>query len=127
MHGNGAPGRPVYRPTVTPEGSTHVDTEFTGTTSWICRTAVRTLTRPVQQSGLDVLVHGEAERNDMVQHGWVQARTLPSPEERRGLRHAGGPVRNGSVRGHRPSCAQYCSISTARSPRSPRRHRRRPR
>jgi Flp pilus assembly CpaF family ATPase len=39
VHWNGAPGRPVYRPTVTPEGSTHVDTAFTGTTSSILRTA----------------------------------------------------------------------------------------
>jgi hypothetical protein len=30
--------RTTYRPTVTPEGSTHVDT-FTGTTSSFCRTA----------------------------------------------------------------------------------------
>ncbi len=29
----GAPGRPAYRPTVTPKESTHVDTTFTGTTS----------------------------------------------------------------------------------------------
>jgi hypothetical protein len=32
--------RTTYRPTVTPEGSTHVDT-FTGTTSSISRTAAR--------------------------------------------------------------------------------------
>jgi hypothetical protein len=31
--------RTTYRPTVTPEGSTHVDTAFTGTTSSISRTA----------------------------------------------------------------------------------------
>jgi hypothetical protein len=31
--------RTTYRPTVTPEGSTHVDTAFTGTTSSIYRTA----------------------------------------------------------------------------------------
>jgi hypothetical protein len=31
--------RTTYRPTVTPEGSTHVDTAFTGTTSSFSRTA----------------------------------------------------------------------------------------
>src|SRR6266511_2377458 len=31
--------RTTYRPTVTPEGSTHVDTAFTGTTSSVSRTA----------------------------------------------------------------------------------------
>ncbi len=31
--------RTTYRPTVTPEGSTHVDTAFTGTTSSISRAA----------------------------------------------------------------------------------------
>ncbi|GAA1929478.1 hypothetical protein GCM10009753_74170 [Streptantibioticus ferralitis] len=33
--------RTTYRPTVTPEGSTHVDTAFTGTTSSFFRTASR--------------------------------------------------------------------------------------
>lgn len=33
--------RTTYRPTVTPEGSTHVDTAFTGTTSSFSRTASR--------------------------------------------------------------------------------------
>jgi hypothetical protein len=32
--------RTTYRPTVTPEGSTHVDTAFTGTTSSFSRTAL---------------------------------------------------------------------------------------
>jgi len=31
--------RTTYRPTVTPEGSTHVDTALTGTTSSLSRTA----------------------------------------------------------------------------------------
>lgn len=40
----GAPGRPAYRPTVTPKESTHVDTTFTGTTSSSSRTASGKLT-----------------------------------------------------------------------------------
>jgi hypothetical protein len=35
--------RTTYRPTVTPEESTHVDTAFTGTTSSFSRTASRKL------------------------------------------------------------------------------------
>lgn len=40
---NGAPGR-TYRPTMTPEESTPVDTALTGTTSSFARTACRKLT-----------------------------------------------------------------------------------
>lgn len=36
--------RATYRPAVTPEGSTHVDTAFTGTTSSSCRTASENVT-----------------------------------------------------------------------------------
>ncbi len=39
--------RTTYRPTVTPEGSTHVDTAFTGTTSSFSRTAFGRLAAPV--------------------------------------------------------------------------------
>ncbi|GGW18549.1 hypothetical protein GCM10018980_61070 [Streptomyces capoamus] len=47
MRGIGAPGRPLRRPTVTPEGSTHVGRAFTGTTSSVSRTASANLAAAV--------------------------------------------------------------------------------
>ncbi|EFE74308.1 predicted protein [Streptomyces filamentosus NRRL 15998] len=61
--------RTTYRPTVTPQGSTHVDIVFTGTTSSVFSTAGENVARIAVAHQRVFVSHGEGSVHDSFRTG----------------------------------------------------------